>query len=229
MTRPRIALTPRLVSDDNHKMGVNLAYLEALSKNGAKAYIVHNDYQSIDDYVEEFDGLLVCGGDDITLKYLNGEIDPKDNDDNYRQDLFEALMMEAFEKAKKPIFGICRGLQLYNVLKGGTLYQDIDKDYKDLKGLHSSDQSFRGYRHEVTIKKDSSLYRIIDRERIKVNSFHHQAIKDLGRGLSISAVCDDGIIEAIESEHFIGVQWHPEKLNDEASFRIFRAFIEMCR
>lgn len=229
MTRPRIALTPRLVSADNHKMGVNLAYLEALCKNGAKAYIVHNDYQSIDDYVEEFDGLLICGGDDITLKYIKGEVDFKDNDDNYRQDLFEALMMKTFEKAHKPIFGICRGLQLYNVLRGGSLYQDIDKDYKDLKGLHGADQSFKGYRHEVTILKGSALYRIIDKERIKVNSFHHQAIKELGKGLNLGAISADGIIEAIESDRFIGVQWHPEKLNDEASFKIFRAFIEMCR
>ena len=221
-------MTPRFVSDDGHKFGVNEAYLKALTKNGAKAYILTLDYQSVNDYALEFDGLLICGGDDVTKKCCAGVVDHDDPDEQYRQDLFEIEMIRAFQKARKPILGICRGLQIYNIYKHGTLFNDIDRDFKDLRGLHNPAFSFEGYRHEVEIAEDSLLYHIVGSKCLKVNSFHHQSVKELGQGLKVSAISRDGVIEAIEEEGFIGLQWHPEKLHDEASSKIFQAFIDQC-
>ena len=117
---------------------------------------------------------------------------------------------------KKPILGICRGMQILNCVLGGSLYQDVATQYKpDLK--HPCYDTPRDCVHIVDIKEGSLLNKITGLDAVPVNSRHHQAVKVLGRNLQATAFAPDGLIEAIESTNgypLLGVQWHPESLED---------------
>lgn len=129
----------------------------------------------------------------------------------------EFELLEEAVKRKIPVLGICRGHQLINVAFDGTLYQDIDTEVQSAMGHHPSQISRDELFHSVSIKKESVLHDIFGDEKIYVNSFHHQAVKKLGRGLKATAFSCEGIVEAFETvdmnERFVlGIQWHPENL-----------------
>jgi putative glutamine amidotransferase len=124
---------------------------------------------------------------------------------------------------KMPLLGICWGEQLLNILLGGTLYQDIPAEI-GTEIAHKSKQP-----HEIQVDKESLLYKIVGKERYKVNTSHHQSVKKPGANLIVSAVAADGVIEAIEhtgQPFCIGVEWHPEYLDSEQDKKLMRAFIE---
>lgn len=152
--------------------------------------------------------------------------------DPLRDDL-EWKLIKAFVDRKKPIFGICRGVQVLNAYFGGTLYQDIPDE---LGGEHA-----KGVCHPVTLKKDSILGRLFG-ESLEINSYHHQALKDLGKDLTAVAWSDangHSIVEAVEhvSLPIWAVQWHPERMtgpvtnpeNCVDSLPIFQYFMDQCR
>jgi len=119
-----------------------------------------------------------------------------------------------------PVLGICRGMQVLATAYGGRVCDHIDGH--DLK---------KHERHDVAILENSRLSRVISRRIYEVNSLHHQAVTDVGYGMVVSALSEDGIIEAMEHEkkpHF-GVQWHPEKLGDSSSKRLFDFFVNLCK
>ncbi len=131
-----------------------------------------------------------------------------------------------------PVLGICRGIQLLNIAAGGNVYQDIrlEKEYSFNHGM--LDLAPKDYlAHQVSIKPGSLLHTIFKEERIWVNSFNHQAVKDLGKGFEVTMEADDGLIEGIEipGNRFVAaVQWHPEMLIDKYDYYLglFEAFIE---
>lgn len=179
--------------------------------------------------VSQMNGLLLSGGPDIHPKYYHeqtlpelGEVD----DDLDRMELEVAKM--AFQR-NLPILAVCRGIQVLNVSRGGTLYQDIPTQVQDgINHLQNVDK--RIPTHTIRIEGETLLYRILGKREIWVNGKHHQAIKDLAPGFVVSARAGDGIIEAMEhpSKRFVlGVQWHPEGTweKDPNSKKIFRAFI----
>ncbi len=167
--------------------------------------------------VEICDGLLVTGRTiDINPKYY-GETPIKETylSDSYTlEDEFDFSLIRAFHDAKKPILGVCAGVQAINVCFGGSLYQNISN--------HSIKNSL--VMHPIHIEKDSFLEKCYGSEIIEVNSFHHQAIKNVAKNFKITAVSSDGIVEAIEYENILGVQWHPEQMND---VEFFKKFIEL--
>lgn len=167
--------------------------------------------------VEICDGLLVTGRTiDINPKYY-GEVPIKETNlsDFYSvEDEFDFSLIQAFNKANKPILGICAGVQAINVCFGGSLYQNIYN--------HSIKNSL--VMHNIHIEKDSFLEKCYNSNLIEVNSFHHQAIKDVAKDFKVTAVSSDGIIEAIEYKNILGVQWHPEQMND---IKFFKKFIEL--
>lgn len=178
------------------------------------------------------DGILFTGG---------GDIDPvrygEENTHNIRSDAeldeMELLLFRSFYALKKPIFGICRGIQTINVGMGGTLIQDIPSQVT--VSAHKPLAEGEKPRHTVTAVPGSAVCRLFGSE-FRTNSYHHQAVKTCGAGLTPTAVTDDGVIEAVEHESLpiIGIQWHPERMAGEESFDLpdmmplFRYFTELC-
>jgi putative glutamine amidotransferase len=178
--------------------------------------------------------VLLAGGVDmdpatygVEKSALCGSIDPA-------RDAVELQLARWALAEKKPLFGICRGLQVINVALGGTLYQDVGAEYP---GAIKHDYfPTTGYArehlaHEVSLAEDSRLRRVFDRDRILVNSMHHQGIRRLGEGLRITATAPDGLIEGVEApngHYLVAVQWHPEvfEATDRNVYNLLRDFIK---
>lgn len=168
--------------------------------------------------LEIIDGLILSGGGDYDPRYANEEPDPKLGEINEERDLPELFITRLAYNRQIPILGICRGIQTLAMALGGKVKQDIT----DIATLNHSQKEERNLpTHNVIIEKDSilsQLYKLTDKNAtLKVNSFHHQAVCDCGDKFRVVAKSEDGIVEAIESREFksiIGVQWHPECLDE---------------
>ena len=173
-------------------------------------------------------GLLLPGGNDALPCYYGEQTDGFSQYYDAPMDLWELTVLDAFVKAKKPVLGICRGIQLMNVALGGDLYQDI-KPFE-----HVPHNDHWGKIHTVTVRRDTLLSRILGQDTVLVNSQHHQAVDKVAPGLVLSALSEDGIVEGIEkpdAKFCLGVQWHPEWLSaaDPAMQGIFDAFVAACK
>jgi putative glutamine amidotransferase len=163
-------------------------------------------------------GLLLTGGSDIAPAYYGQEPDPQLGEVDAERDAYELGLLALADAVDLPVLCICRGLQLLNVHRGGTLIQHLSQTPRHRES------------HEVTIDPDSRLAAILGANETRVNSRHHQAIDRLGAGLAITARdAEDGVIEAVEDQtrrFLIAVQWHPEDLApiDETQRRLFTAF-----
>ena len=172
------------------------------------------------DAVDFVDGLVLTGGGDVDPKYF-GITDPlsKSRDVNVSRDEFEFYVIERALDRNLPIFGICRGMQVMNVYLGGTLILDLTSAGFD---DHSRPEML-DLVHEVNVAPDSILREITGEAVLGVNSSHHQAVKDLGRGLMASARSADGVVEGAEwilkdrTPFLLLVQWHPERMPVETS------------
>lgn len=162
------------------------------------------------------DGLLVIGGHDISPNLYEEEPHPAITAFLPDRDRSDLLLIDAAVQAKKPVLGICRGMQLLNVYQGGSLYQDLSTQYAGLKIQHQQDSPPHIATHTITWETSRQYFKGFTQAVSQVNSVHHQAIKDLGRDLKAVAYSKDGLIEAIESTQedckFFGTQWHPETL-----------------
>jgi len=176
------------------------------------------------------DGLLFSGGGDIGLEHAPGEPHPRIADVDPARDSVELKLVHAAASDGKPFLGICRGCQVVNVGLGGSLYTHIPDQLP-----HALDHSYPGNMrtvlvHEVKIEEGTRLAEIYGEPIIKVNSLHHQGLKDIAPSLRVAGHAPDGLVEAVElPDHPFGlaVQWHPEWLTDEESTRnLFRKFVE---
>ena len=190
--------------------------------------------QDVEQLIEMFDGLLLSGGNDINPMLFNEEPHEYLGVVSPSRDSSELELARRMLKTGKPILGICRGLQVLNVAVGGTLYQDLYKQNDSPILQHIQKAPNTHCSHYVQLDKGSLLESIAGSERIQVNSYHHQSLKEVPSDFKVTAVASDGIVEAIEStdEQFVlGVQWHPEALSaagDAVSLRIFERFISEC-
>lgn len=206
-------------------------YVQSLERAGAQALWI--ELEDIDKAIEETlecDGLLLPGGADIEPKLYGQTATEKCGKPNEKRDFAEPKILEAFLKTGKPIFGICRGVQLINVYFGGTLIQDIKEEQKY---KHSDFLTRAKSIHPISIEKGSKLYDILGTETAEVNSLHHQAIDKVGEGLSVTAKSADSFIEALElADHpfCVAVQWHPEHMSkkSEEQRKLFSAFVSAC-
>lgn len=171
-------------------------------------------------YAETLDGLVLQGGNDVAPQnYGEKPMHPEWAGDGVR-DRYEMALVRAFVKAGKPVFGICRGFQLLNVMQGGTLYQDIATQRPDSLA-HRDTPRFERHFHEIELVPGTRLAQLYPRiKRARVNSIHHQGIKRVASDFEVEARCpDDGMIEAIRrrgSGYVAAVQWHPEYHNTVA-------------
>ena len=179
---------------------------------------------------DRLDGVLFSGGGDIGLEHFPGEAHPRIDDVDLGRDSIELNLVNAAATDGKPFLGICRGCQIVNVALGGTLYTHIPDQLPN-----ALDHDYPGNKrtvlvHEVKIEEGTRVAEIYGDPIIKVNSLHHQGLKDISPSLRIAGHSPDGLVEAIElPDHSFGiaVQWHPEWLTDQEPTRnLFRKFVE---
>jgi putative glutamine amidotransferase len=242
--RPIVGLPTQTMEGDGNGMPncwiMSQRYVSTLAGVGGVPFIVPllNDQTALRAIYDELDGVFLCGGVDMDPRHygaprhrLCGRTDPA-------RDRAELQLVQWAIQDKKPVFGVCRGVQVINVASGGTLYQDlaaeiaqsIKHDYFPIQGRYERDL----LSHSVSVDEESRLGRLLGVRRIKVNSMHHQGISQLGNGLVPTAWAPDGIIEAVESvngHYLLGVQWHPEELasTDPRMRRLFATFIQESR
>ncbi len=195
--------------------------LEGVGAEGVAKYLPEPD--------TNYDGLILCGGGDIDPKYYGEYIDGSKGIDAER-DVAEFALLKAYVEAGKPVLGICRGCQLINVYFGGSLYQHLPQ-----ASLHVSVNGADSV-HSITAKEGSILNNLYG-ESFSVNSSHHQAVKDLGKGLRATAYWNGEYVEAHEHETLpiFSVQFHPERMSFEKArndtvngAKIFEYFISVC-
>lgn len=236
-TRPRILLTTRSFFHDtplrrtSNMTGQN--YSEAVVKAGGLPIMIGNLAPELAEAaLEGVDGVLFTGGGDIDPDYYGEEPHTRLEYVETERDVFEFALYRAARARELPILGICRGAQLMNVAEGGTLLQDLPS----VAGTVQHAQSNRGsaLSHGVALEPGSRLARALGASRLRTNSFHHQAVDRVGRGLRAVARAADGVIEAVEGEgetFLLGVQWHPEMSYSEhpEHFVPFRLLVEAVR
>ena len=217
---------------DYYWYAMRSACIDAVIAAGAMPVLLPHDTNLIPHYVKFLDGLLISGGGhDTPPKYFGEEeIHPKSRIKE-RRSHFEKEMFYAFYATKKPILGICGGMQLIAALCGGKLYQYLP-EYEKFHD-HSQDTPREQPFHSITCVKDTQLYEIFKKnaEPIAVNSVHRQGVEYAGH-LTPCAYADDGLIEAFEDKNHpfcIGVQWHPEYHVTEHDHYLFDSFIEKSK
>lgn len=235
MKKPLIGLTPQYDYERN-RIWIGPNYMDAVRAAGGVPILLPLliDKEELAVAADSCDGFLFTGGPDISpFRFREetiqgcGVVIPER--DKMEEDLFHIAM-----ESNKAILGICRGIQIFNVFLGGTLYQDIPIQLgKDTLIAHSQPSGNAVLSHSVAIEKESLLFSILAKKYIQVNSFHHQAIKDLAPSFEVAGTSPDSLIEAVylrDRRFVLGVQWHPEHLfrTDEDSYKIFTAFVHAC-
>ena len=207
-------------------------YMSVVEAGGTPVVIPsYDDDKALVSLLDTLDGIVLSGGADIDPDYLGEE--PLDCISiNPRRDRQELTLVRLAVERQIPVLGICRGIQVLTAALGGKLYQDI-KTQHDQTCIEHSQTIARGLpSHEVKLEKDSLLYGFFGKETLAVNSFHHQAVKEVPAGFRVTASAPDGIIEGMESTTFrpiMGVQWHPECFlleNDRTMLPIFEWLVE---
>ena len=206
-------------------------YIESLKGAGAVPVLIPPQPENVEDIIEGLDGILLAGGDDCDPAIYGEEPHTTVEAMDPRRQANELSLARLARERGIPTLGICLGVQMMNVAAGGSLMQDIHSEIQT-EIEHASEPSDRR-RHEVIIDDASRLAEIVGQRELNVNSSHHQAIKRVGEGLRITAQAPDGIVEGLEDPRhpfYVGVQWHPEDMNGEASAKaIFGAFVEAAR
>lgn len=210
---------------------VERPYVKAIAKHGGIPILLAPEYdeESLDDYLDSIlnivDGILFSGGGDVKNN-SSKELPTLRGQQPVRYDFEAALMKKAYER-NLPILGICRGFQMMIEVFGGSLSNELVENHK--QNIPSTEPW-----HEIKINKDSKLYEIIGNETWNVNSFHVQKAEKLPEGFIVSAVSNDGVVEAIESTNYpflVGFQFHPEALclKDKTSSEVFKWFIQQAK
>jgi putative glutamine amidotransferase len=231
--RPTIGVTP-IWDEKKDSIWMLPGYMQGLEDAGAVPVILPLTISEavLKQTSDFFDGFLFTGGHDVDPKLygqekteLCGEIcEVRDKMETY-------IFREAVLNQNKPALGICRGIQFFNVLLGGTLYQDIPAEFSNASNAisHAQKPPYDAHAHAVKLISKSPLGKLIGEERIEVNSYHHQGINRLAKGLEVMALADDGLVEAVRMPahpYAWAVQWHPElSLKDEVSKKIFASFV----
>ena len=234
--KPLIGLTLDLENSKSYSKfpwyAIRQNYCNTISKMGGIPIPLVYDINSINTIIEKLDGFIITGGAfDINPSYFSerkkfNNIITKDIRTDYEIKLCNKILKNNF-----PLLGICGGQQLINVIYGGSLIQDINKEINtNIK--HEQPNPRNQTSHTVRIIQNTYLSNIISKNIIKVNSAHHQAVKNTGLGLKINAQAEDGIIEGIEDPSLnfcIGLQWHPEFLIEKNDIQVYEEFISKSK
>jgi len=229
-----VTATSDATGDNPHRVRLNSTYVTALESAGLIPMVIPPlmNEDSARAILSRVDGLLLTGGEDVEPSLYGQPRAAGCHASNLPRDHTEIALIHAAHEMRKPILAICRGPQVLNAALGGTLIQDIPDEVPGaLEHNARRDRSARV--HEVNIDEGSVIARAIGATAISVNSLHHQSILDTAPSLQVTARAPDGVVEGVESAlddwWVIGVQWHPEEMNDSPEpwdRGIFRAFAE---
>jgi putative glutamine amidotransferase len=259
MSKPIIGVTP-LWDEEKDSLWMFPGYMDGVSNAGGVPVVLPltSDTAILGQICGMVDGLLFTGGQDVFPGIYGEETRASCGITCVEKDEMESfLFWKAVLVMDKPAFGICRGIQLFNAMLGGTLYQDLPSEFKGTRP-HEHQHEFRGTRphehqhelggtrlishqqdkpydmpsHIVSVTHGSPLHELLGTDSIKVNSMHHQAISKLSSELDCMATAEDGLVEAVRmpDKHFVwAVQWHPEHcLSVEHNLMLFEVFVKAC-
>lgn len=244
--KPIIGITTNFSYNDeigmNLKIGGRLQYWHLIADDYIKAVELaggipvmiplYENYENAREIACIVDGVIFSGGNDVDPQYYGEKFTEKIGDIIPERDKQEIeLARDTIFSSKMPVLGICRGMQLLNVAAGGSLYQDLGGIGVSEHLVVSAPKHHMV--HGVKLRKDSRMSRILGKDTLSVNSYHHQALKDVSSMFEVTATADEGVIEAIEfmeNRFVMGVQWHPEMLapRHKEHLEIFKAFVNAC-
>ncbi len=217
MKRPLIGITTSLNEGEQR---LDIRYLHAVERAGGLPLIVPmlDNEDAATQFAEQLDGLIVTGGPAVE-DGLIGELPDDMAQTDPTRTASDKHVLQLFLDARRPVLGICYGMQLANALRGGRIYADVQTQMEG-SAIHSEKRG--GTTHALNVKQDSVLSTLLNPSVNVVNTRHIQAIESTGNGLRVVATAPDGVIEAIESTDgsFIGVQFHPERMG-EAGHQLF--------
>lgn len=229
--KPIIGLVP-LIDEKKESFWMLPGYMDGITEAGGIPVMLPltHDEGEIEELLDHMHGILLTGGHDVSPALYNEKPLKECAQTIEERDRMEMILLKKTLERDMPVLGICRGIQFLNVFTGGTLYQDLPTQ-RPTKTEHHQSPPYDIPVHEVTIKDDSKLFKLLGKSSIRVNSYHHQAIKDIGEDLKIMAISEDGLIEAVEmpDKRFVwAVQWHPEFAykKDDVQRKIFEEFVK---
>jgi len=215
---------------------MNQRYFLAATMVGAVPWMIplfDDDIHTLREIYERLDGILIPGGVDISPREYGEDVRPECGNLDPARDRVELQLVRWAIEDRKPVLGLCRGLQVINVASGGSLWQDLASqnaafhkhDYFPTAGFERDHLA-----HDVQLVEGTLLAQLMESGSVPVNSMHHQGVKALGRELVVSAIAPDGLIEAVEGSDdgfLVGVQWHPEvfEMADPHARHLFGSFI----
>ncbi len=215
--------------------GNNRAYIHAVENAGGLPILIPmlTDLHGLADLLPRLDGVLFSGGVDIQPALYGEQKHPATDDIDKQLDTFEVALMKLALLEDIPILGICRGMQLLNIMLGGSLYQDIPTQLPDAFNHCRRDMPRTALAHDILIEEGSLAEKAMGVSRCNINSLHHQAVKIPGKGVRLSGRAIDGtaeILEVPEHRFAMGVQGHPEEIYDQvpAFARLFQIFVRAC-
>lgn len=228
-----VGLIP-LYDDEKDSYWMLPGYMKVLEACGALPVMLPltTDTEELDDCFRLCDGILMTGGHDVDPKLYGEHAKATCGTACSSRDQMETYLFKKALEEDKPVFGICRGVQLMNVLLGGTLYQDLPTEYPSGTEHHMTPPYDKPI-HKVDVVSGTKLSDIIGAGEHAVNSYHHQAIKELAPGVEAMAYSEDGLVEAISvpgKSFLVGVQWHPEFAfeSDPECKKLVQAFVDAC-
>lgn len=231
---PVIGIVP-MYDDKMENYRLRPGYMDAVAKAGGIPVILHptEDECVLEQLIESCDGFIFSGGQDIEPARYGEEKLESCEECMHARDSYELKLLKIVLDCNKPVLGICRGIQIFNVLYGGDLYQDIPSQL-GADVIHRAFVIGEAAMHTVEVYEDTPLAHITGERSIEVNSFHHQSVKNLGAGLLPMAKSPDGVIEGVyvPGKRFAAaVQWHPELMfkTDKNAMALFEALVEAAK
>lgn len=225
-------------------LSLSLRYVQAVKLAGGLSWImpVTVDPVEIAECVRRCDGVLLTGGNDVQPGIYQKDVPPALSRtvgpvDSHR-DLMELHLVQEVFLQRKPLLAICRGHQILNVALGGSLWIDVPTQIKNALP-HNVPERKEAPVHDVTLTPDSLMAKLLGKEKIRVNSTHHQAIAEVAKAFRVTGRSQDGVVEALEMKpeepnllpYLLSVQFHPERLVGQYPefLELFRSFIKSCR
>lgn len=231
-TRPLIGITSDHNTDHTQYLSPH-GYAAAVEAAGGLPVLLpyRADLGLIPEYVSRLSGIVFSGGNDMDPSAYGETWHPKTVPIDPLREKFERALIAEVEKMRMPTLGICLGSQLMNLHRGGAMHQFIPDIATEIEHRNTN-REWAG-RHDVALVADSVLARTLGKTRVTVNTSHKQSIRTPGRGLKVIATAPDGVIEGVEDPSlplFVGVQWHPERMSDEADhLKLFQLLVEKSK